>query len=188
MVRIGTGRAAGCGRSPIAVVLTFGYALVELIGGLWSGSLALIADAGHMVTDSAALLFAFAASLIARRPVSDRHSYGLARVEVIAAFVNSLAMLGRCRAGSSSRRFTGSRRRSRSKACRYSASPRSGLRSTSQSPGRCRAIVKTSTRGRRWSMSSATCSDPSRRSPPVSSSISAARFSSIRCCRCWSAD
>ena len=78
----------------VAVVLTFGYALVELIGGLWSGSLALIADAGHMVTDSAALLFAFAASLIARRPVSDRHSYGLARVEVIAAFVNSLAMLG----------------------------------------------------------------------------------------------
>jgi len=77
----------------VAVVLTFGYALVELIGGLWSGSLALVADAGHMVTDSAALLFAFAANLIARRPASDRHSYGLARVEVIAAFVNSLAML-----------------------------------------------------------------------------------------------
>jgi len=77
----------------VAVVLTFGYALVELIGGLWSGSLALVADAGHMVTDSAALLFAFAANLVARRPASDRHSYGLARVEVIAAFVNSLAML-----------------------------------------------------------------------------------------------
>lgn len=77
----------------IAVALTLGYALIEVLGGLWSGSLALIADAGHMVTDAAALLFALAANLIARRPVSDRHSFGLARVEVIAAFVNALAML-----------------------------------------------------------------------------------------------
>jgi cobalt-zinc-cadmium efflux system protein len=78
----------------IAVALTLGYALIELIGGLWSGSLALLADAGHMATDSAALLFALAANIIARRPVSDRHSFGLARVEVVAAFVNALAMLG----------------------------------------------------------------------------------------------
>ena len=77
----------------LAVAFTLGYALVEAIGGLWAGSLALLADAGHMATDSAALLFAFAASLIARRPASDRHSYGLARVEVVAAFVNALAML-----------------------------------------------------------------------------------------------
>ncbi len=67
--------------------------MVEVIGGLWSGSLALLADAGHMATDSAALLFALAANIIARRPVSDRHSFGLARVEVIAAFVNAIAML-----------------------------------------------------------------------------------------------
>jgi cobalt-zinc-cadmium efflux system protein len=77
----------------IAVALTFGYALVEVVGGIWSGSLALLADAGHMGTDSAALLFALAANYIARRPVSDRHSFGLARVEVIAAFVNAIAML-----------------------------------------------------------------------------------------------
>lgn len=76
-----------------AVVLTLGYAAIELAGGLWSGSLALLADAGHMATDSAALLFALAANIIARRPVSDRHSFGLARIEVIAAFVNSLAMI-----------------------------------------------------------------------------------------------
>lgn len=74
-------------------MLTGGYALVELFGGWWSGSLALLADAGHMATDTAALLFAFAANVIARRPVSDRHSYGLARFEIIAAFVNALAML-----------------------------------------------------------------------------------------------
>lgn len=86
-------RPTGARPLAFAVALTLGYALVELIGGLWSGSLALIADAGHMATDSAALLFALAANLIARRPVSDRHSFGLARVEVIAAFVNALAML-----------------------------------------------------------------------------------------------
>jgi len=74
-------------------VLTGGYAVVEVIGGMWSGSLALLADAGHMVTDAAALLFALAANVVARRPPSQRHSYGLARAEVIAAFVNSLAML-----------------------------------------------------------------------------------------------
>lgn len=90
-----THQSRGTGTRPlaIAVALTAGYAVVELIGGLWSGSLALLADAGHMATDSAALLFALAANYIARRPVSDRHSFGLARVEVIAAFVNALAML-----------------------------------------------------------------------------------------------
>ncbi len=87
-------RPSGSRPLAIAVGLTGGYALIELIGGLWSGSLALLADAGHMATDSAALLFALAANIIARRPVSDRHSFGLARVEVVAAFTNSLAMLG----------------------------------------------------------------------------------------------
>lgn len=76
-----------------AVGLTAGYALVELAGGLISGSLALLADAGHMATDSAALLFALVANIVARRPASARHSYGLARVEVVAAFVNALAMV-----------------------------------------------------------------------------------------------
>src|SRR5882757_10067117 len=77
----------------IAVALTISYAVVELIGGLWSGSLALLADCGHLVTDAAALLFSLAANKVAQRPVSERHSYGLARAEVIAAFVNSLALL-----------------------------------------------------------------------------------------------
>jgi cobalt-zinc-cadmium efflux system protein len=86
-------RTHGARPLAIAVALTLGYAFIEVIGGLWSGSLALLADAGHMATDSAALLFALAANFIARRPVSDRHSFGLARVEVIAAFVNALAML-----------------------------------------------------------------------------------------------
>jgi cobalt-zinc-cadmium efflux system protein len=86
-------RPTGAHTLGVAVALTLAYALIEVAGGLWSGSLALLADAGHMATDSAALLFALAANIIARRPVSDRHSFGLARVEVIAAFVNALAML-----------------------------------------------------------------------------------------------
>jgi cobalt-zinc-cadmium efflux system protein len=69
------------------------FSLVEFLGGLWSGSLALLADAGHMLTDAASLGFSLAAHIISQRPASHRHSYGLARTEVIAAFVNSLALL-----------------------------------------------------------------------------------------------
>jgi cobalt-zinc-cadmium efflux system protein len=58
-----------------------------------SNSLALISDAGHMVTDAAALGLALMAQLIARRPPSARHSFGFVRAEALAAFVNSLAML-----------------------------------------------------------------------------------------------
>jgi len=77
-----------------ALVLVAIFALVELFGGLWSGSLALLADSGHMFTDAASLGLSLAANIVAQRPVSARHSYGLARTEVIAAFVNSLALLG----------------------------------------------------------------------------------------------
>lgn len=87
--------AAGAGTRALAfgVILTLGYGAVEAVGGWWSGSLALLADAGHMATDAAALLCALAASVIARRPASARHSFGLARLEVVAAFANGLAML-----------------------------------------------------------------------------------------------
>lgn len=78
----------------VALLITFAYALVELFGGLWSGSLALVSDAGHMFSDSIALAFAAIAAMLARRPVSLRHSYGWARAEVIGAMINSLIMLG----------------------------------------------------------------------------------------------
>jgi cobalt-zinc-cadmium efflux system protein len=77
----------------VALVLISVFSLVEFLGGIWSGSLALLADAGHMVTDAASLAFSLAAYVIAQRPASERHSYGLARAEVIAAFVNSLALV-----------------------------------------------------------------------------------------------
>lgn len=77
----------------IALALTAGFALVEAVGGWLAGSLALISDAGHMVTDAAALALALFAQWIARRPPSARASYGYARAEVLAAFVNALALL-----------------------------------------------------------------------------------------------
>ncbi|MHB1591451.1 MAG: cation diffusion facilitator family transporter [Sulfuricella sp.] len=76
-----------------AVALTLVYAAVEAGVGWWAGSLALVADAGHMVNDALALVIAAAASWVSRRPVSRRHSYGLGRAEFLAALVNSLGLL-----------------------------------------------------------------------------------------------
>ena len=76
-----------------ALVLTGAFALIEAIGGWLAGSLALLSDAGHMVTDAAALGLALFAHWVARRPPSARASYGYARAEVLAAFVNALALL-----------------------------------------------------------------------------------------------
>jgi cobalt-zinc-cadmium efflux system protein len=77
----------------VALVLTAGFGIVEAVAGWLSGSLALISDAGHMATDAAAFLVALIAHGIARRPPSQRASYGYARAEVLAAFINALAML-----------------------------------------------------------------------------------------------
>jgi cobalt-zinc-cadmium efflux system protein len=76
-----------------ALGLTLLFALIEVVTGFWSNSLALISDAGHMVTDAAALGLALLAQVIAKRPPSARHSFGFVRAEALAAFVNSLAML-----------------------------------------------------------------------------------------------
>jgi cobalt-zinc-cadmium efflux system protein len=64
-----------------------------VITGFLSNSLALISDAGHMVTDAAALGLALLAQMIAKRPPSARHSFGFVRAEALAAFVNCLVML-----------------------------------------------------------------------------------------------
>lgn len=76
-----------------AVVVTFVFALIEAGAGWWSGSLALLSDAGHMVTDSSALGLAAFAAWLAQRPPSARHTYGLVRAEVLAALFNSVLML-----------------------------------------------------------------------------------------------
>lgn len=83
----------GIGLLYVAVVLTLGFAAVEAIGGLWSDSLALLGDAGHMLSDSLALGLSAVALWFSHRPPSARHSYGLVRAEIVAALVNGLIML-----------------------------------------------------------------------------------------------
>ena len=76
-----------------ALWVTIAFALIEAVVGWWSGSLALLGDAGHMFTDSSALaLAAFAASL-ALRPSSQRHTWGMGRAEILAALANAVFML-----------------------------------------------------------------------------------------------
>jgi cobalt-zinc-cadmium efflux system protein len=76
-----------------ALLFTLGFAAVEAVVGWAANSLALVADAGHMLTDSLSLGLAGLAAWLARRPPSASHSYGLARAEVVAALINSLVML-----------------------------------------------------------------------------------------------
>lgn len=84
----GTGRLLGG-----ALLLTSLFMLVELVGGLMAQSLALLADAGHMLTDAAALALAWAATRIAVRPADTRRSFGYQRLRVLATFVNGCALL-----------------------------------------------------------------------------------------------
>ncbi|CAO97332.1 CDF family zinc transporter ZitB [Erwinia tasmaniensis] len=77
-----------------AFAVTAVFMLAEVAGGLLSGSLALLADAGHMLTDAAALLIALLATQFARRKPSGHHSFGLLRLTTLAAFVNAIALLG----------------------------------------------------------------------------------------------
>jgi cobalt-zinc-cadmium efflux system protein len=77
----------------IALLLTLGFAGVEGAAAYFANSLALISDAGHMVTDAAALGLALLAQIISRRPPSPKHSFGFGRAEALAAFVNSIVML-----------------------------------------------------------------------------------------------
>ncbi|REF73415.1 cation diffusion facilitator family transporter [Paracoccus versutus] len=78
----------------ISFFIIFGFMLVEAIGGLLSGSLALLADAGHMLTDAIALGLAYAAFRLGRRAADSKRSFGYARFEVIAGLINALTLFG----------------------------------------------------------------------------------------------
>ena len=80
-------------RVQIALALTGVFMIVEVVGGIISGSLALLADAGHMLTDTMALALAAFAFRVSARPADARRSYGYQRVQIIAAFVNGLSLL-----------------------------------------------------------------------------------------------
>ena len=80
-------------RVQIALVLTATFMLVEVAGGIISGSLALLADAGHMLTDTMALALAAVAFRVSTKPADSRRSYGYQRFQILAAFVNGLSLL-----------------------------------------------------------------------------------------------
>jgi cobalt-zinc-cadmium efflux system protein len=77
----------------IALALTSVFMVVELIGGILSGSLALLADAGHMLTDTMALGLAAFAFRVSSRPADSKRSFGYHRFQIIAAFVNGISLL-----------------------------------------------------------------------------------------------
>lgn len=77
----------------IALILTAVFMVVEVIGGILSQSLALLADAGHMLTDTMALALAAVAFQVSRRPADGRLTYGYQRFQILAAFVNGLSLL-----------------------------------------------------------------------------------------------
>ena len=76
-----------------AMLLTGSFMLAEVIGGVIAGSLALLADAGHMLTDTAALALAWTAFRVGHWPHDARRTYGYHRFQVLAAFVNGLALV-----------------------------------------------------------------------------------------------
>lgn len=77
----------------IALALTAGYTLAEALGGYWSNSLALLADAGHMLTDSLALALAWFAAWAATRPPDPRRTFGYQRAEILAALLNGTLLI-----------------------------------------------------------------------------------------------
>jgi cobalt-zinc-cadmium efflux system protein len=77
----------------LALVLTAGFMIAEVIGGLLSGSLALIADAGHMLTDAVALGLAWAGFYFGKRAATSSKTFGYLRLEVLAGFVNAVTLL-----------------------------------------------------------------------------------------------
>lgn len=90
----GHGHAHAHGHLGWALTFTLGFAVIEALAGWWTGSLALLGDAGHMVTDASALGLAAMAAVIAQGGSTRKHSFGLGRIEIMAAAVNALFMLG----------------------------------------------------------------------------------------------
>lgn len=79
-------------RLQIAIPVTSGVFLLEFAGGIWSSSLALLSDSLHVLFDATALGLSLAAIVLAARPATDRHSYGLHRMEILAALANGCAL------------------------------------------------------------------------------------------------
>ena len=90
------GRAQDRARLRLVLLVTAVVAVVELVGAGLSGSLALLADAGHMLTDTAAIVLALSASYVATLPATPRRTFGYHRAEILAALINAVVLLGVC--------------------------------------------------------------------------------------------
>jgi cobalt-zinc-cadmium efflux system protein len=88
--------AAGAHRRRLVLVfaLTLSVLLVEVVGALASGSLALLADAGHLFTDTAGIGLALGAMWVAGRPATDSRTFGFLRLEIVAAAINAVLLVG----------------------------------------------------------------------------------------------
>jgi cobalt-zinc-cadmium efflux system protein len=87
------GRLGSARPLALTLALTSAVAVAELVGGLLTGSLALLADAGHMLSDSGSLGIALLAIWLARRPATAQRSFGFKRAEILAALVNGVALV-----------------------------------------------------------------------------------------------
>ena len=91
--RSGSSAFAHRGRLRWALALTLTYMVAEALGGLWTGSLALLADAGHMLSDAAALALSLFAVKIAQRPPTPERTFGFYRTEILAALANGATLV-----------------------------------------------------------------------------------------------
>jgi cobalt-zinc-cadmium efflux system protein len=90
------GRAVDRSRLRLVLAVSLVVIVVEVLGAWVSGSLALLADAGHVVTDAAAVGVALSASYVATLPATSRRTFGFHRAEILAALANALVLLGVC--------------------------------------------------------------------------------------------
>ena len=93
LAELALGRRKGTRSLRIALLITAIFLMVEFVGGLWTNSLALLADAGHMLTDAAALSLSLFAMGFILRPATSEKTYGYFRVEILAALINGSALL-----------------------------------------------------------------------------------------------
>ena len=89
-------RAESARRLAVVLALSCGVMVVEAIGGYIAHSLALLADAGHMLADAGALALSLAVAYLAQRPATPQRSYGLLRLEILAALVNGALLRNDC--------------------------------------------------------------------------------------------
>ena len=87
------GATANRTRIWVAIAIIGAFLVVQVVGGILSGSLALLADAGHMASDLIGLVVALVAAMVAARPATDRQTYGYRRAEVLGALVNGVILL-----------------------------------------------------------------------------------------------